>query len=60
MSNPVPNSDDPALSEGIEERRTLKGWNLLVYKCKQQPLVPIGIPPLNNPIPSTTPLRVHH
>jgi hypothetical protein len=42
----VPNSDDPILFEGIEnESKRLKGWDLLVYKCKQQPLVPIGMPP---------------
>ena len=39
MAYPVPNSDDPAF---FEETRKLKGWDLLVYKCKQQPLVPIG------------------
>lgn len=39
MAYPVPNSDDPDL---FDESKQLKGWNLLVYKCKQQPLVPIG------------------
>ena len=44
MAHHVPNSDDPILFEGIEEdSKRLKGWDLLVYKCKQQPLVPIGI-----------------
>ena len=44
MAMSVPNSDDPTLFEGIEEdAKRLKGWDLLVYKCKQQPLVPIGI-----------------
>jgi len=38
----VPNSDDPALFEGIESSKTLKGWDLLMYKCRQQPLVPLG------------------
>jgi hypothetical protein len=42
----VPNSDDPILFEGIEhESKRLRGWDLLVYKCKQQPLVPIGMHP---------------
>ena len=48
MSLHVPNSDDPALLEGLEnEPKRLAGWNLLVYRCKQQPLVPIGITPPN-------------
>lgn len=42
----VPNSDDPILFEGIEhESKRLRGWDLLMYKCKQQPLVPIGMSP---------------
>src|SRR5579871_77540 len=40
MAYPVPNSDDPDL---FDESKQLRGWNLLVYKCKQQPLVPIGM-----------------
>jgi hypothetical protein len=41
MAYPVPNSDDPSLVE--KEPKTLRGWDLLVYRCKQQPLVPLGI-----------------
>jgi hypothetical protein len=41
MSYPVPNSDDPALVNGKDEK-ILRGWDLLMYKCRQQPLVPIG------------------
>ena len=45
MAYPVPNSDDPALFRGIEDdSKRLQGWDLLVYKCKQQPLVPLGTP----------------
>jgi len=43
MSYPVPNSDDPSLVDGKEEK-ILRGWDLLIYKCRQQPLVPIGRP----------------
>ena len=41
MSYPVPNSDDPSLVDGKEEK-ILRGWDLLIYKCRQQPLVPLG------------------
>ena len=54
MSYPVPNSDDPILAEGLEgkEPKTLRGWNLLIYRCKQQPLVPLGnLPIAVNDIP---------
>jgi hypothetical protein len=44
MSYPVPNSDDPALVNGKDEK-ILRGWDLLMYKCRQQPLVPLGTIP---------------
>ena len=37
----VPNSDDPTL-QNSDEPKILRGWDKVVYKCKTQPLVPLG------------------